>query len=196
MRPIFDLRRWFRYCLERGRIIAYASILVLAFQGIALSAGLELYPTDLGTASAGQAAAAQNASTAASNPAGMTQLDRSQLMTTPGALLPSTNFDIGPQTSTKGTAGGNAGVFVPTGSFFYVYKFSEQIRLGVALYSDYGLAIDYSTKWVGRYYATRESLISGKLAPSIAYALNDWLSVGAGFNFGVARLEFQSRVNN
>ena len=196
MRSVLDRQEWLRDFPKRAWIIVYASILVSALQGIALSAGLELYPTDLGTASAGQAALAENASTAASNPAGMTQLDRSQMMTTPGAILPSTNFDIGPQTSTKGTAGGNAGVFAPTGSFFYVYKFSEQMQFGVALYSDYGLAIDYSTRWVGRYYATRESLISGKLAPSIAYALNDWLSVGAGFNFGVARLEFQSRVNN
>lgn len=139
---------------------------------------------------------AADASTAAANPAGMTQLDRSQLLTASGALLPFTNFDLATQTTTKGTSGGNAGVFTPLGAFFYVYKLSERIRLGVALYSDYGLGANYSTQWAGRYYVTKESLFSGKLAPSIAYALNDWLSVGAGFNFSVARLSFQSKVNN
>jgi hypothetical protein len=56
------------HLLKCGRIVVYASILVAAFQGIALGAGLELYPTDFGTASAGEAAIAQDASTAASNP--------------------------------------------------------------------------------------------------------------------------------
>ena len=65
-------------------------------------AGLELYETgapDLGTASAGRAAMASDASTAASNPAGMTLLDRTQLLGAAGALLPSTNFDVASQTN-------------------------------------------------------------------------------------------------
>ncbi len=70
------------------------------------------------------------------------------------------------------------------------------LRLGVAVFSDYGLGVDYGKTWVGRYYATVESLISGKVNPSIAYEVNDWLSVGAGFSFGVARLTFQSKINN
>jgi long-chain fatty acid transport protein len=177
----------------------YASILVVVLQGVAQGAALELYETgapDLGTASAGRAAMAADASTAAANPAGMTLLDRSQLLGAAGALLPSTNFDIAPQTTTKGTAGGNAGVFMPVGAFFYVYKFSERVRLGVAAFSDYGLGGNYSKQWVGRYYLTREALFTGKVAPSIAYRVNEWLSVGAGFSFGVGRLTFQSKVNN
>jgi long-chain fatty acid transport protein len=178
------------------RTISLAIVVLLAFVTTARGAALELYPTDFGTASAGQAAMAEDASTAASNPAGMTLLDRSQLTTSPGALLPSTNFDVAPQTTTSGGGGGNAGVFFPLGSFFYVHKLSEQLRLGVAVFSDYGLGGDYGKTWVGRYYATEESLISGKVDPTIAYEVNNWLSVGAGFSFGVARLTFQSKINN
>ena len=68
--------------LKRDRIIVYVSILVTMLQGVARGAALELYETgapDLGTASAGRAAMAADASTAAANPAGMTLLDRSQL---------------------------------------------------------------------------------------------------------------------
>jgi long-chain fatty acid transport protein len=181
------------------QIIVCVSILVAALQGIARGAALELYETgapDLDTASAGRAAMATDASTAAANPAGMTLLDRSQLLGAAGALLPSTNFDVAPQTTTKGTAGGNAGAFIPLGSFFFVYKFSDRIRLGLASYSDYGLAVNYGSARVGRYYTTREALFTGKIAPSIAYRVNDWLSVGAGFSFAVGRLTFQSRINN
>jgi long-chain fatty acid transport protein len=186
MRLIFGRQAWLPHFPKRGWISVYASILVAAFKGIALGAGIMVYPTDFGTASAGQAAMAEDASTAASNPAGMTQLDRSQLLMAPGALLPSVNFDIAPETKVKGggTSGGNAGVFLPTGSSFYVHKLSERLRLGVGLYSDYGRAGDYSTQWVGRYYITRAALFTGKIAPSIAYEVNNWLSVGAGFSFG------------
>src|SRR5208282_6475705 len=98
--------------LKSSAVLA-AILLAIASQR-AWGAALELYETgapDLGTASAGRTAMAADASTAAANPAGMTLLDRTQLMWASGALLPSVNFDIAPQTTTKGTSGGNAGVF-------------------------------------------------------------------------------------
>ena len=181
------------------RTIYLATLLLLTLVTPAQSAGVLLYETgapDLGTASAGRAAMAADASTAAANPAGMTLLDRSQLLGASGAMLPSTNFDIAPQTTTPGGGGGNAGVFLPIGGFFYVYKFSERLRLGVAVDSDFGAAFNYGKQWTGRYYVTQESLITAKVNPSIAYAVNDWLSVGAGFSFSGGRLLFQSKVNN
>ena len=183
----------------RRSLIAVVALVILLSPHYGWGAGLELYETgapDLGTASAGRAAMASDASTTASNPAGMTLLDRTQLLGAAGALLPSTNFDVASQTTTKGGGGGNAGVFTPLGSFFFVYKLTDQIRLGVATYSDYGLSGDYGKKWVGRFYLTEVSLISSKVSPEIAYSINEWLSVGAGFSFGVGRLGFQSKINN
>lgn len=176
-----------------------ATLAFLAFVTCARGAALELYETgapDLGTASAGRAAMAADASTAASNPAGLTLLDRTQLMSAVGALLPMTNLDVAPETTTKGGGGGNAGVFFPLGSFFLAYKVSERVWLGLGVYSDFGLSANYGNSWAGRYYVNRESLITSKINPSIAYALNKWLSVGAGFSFAVARLTFKSQVNN
>src|SRR5271170_2221835 len=181
------------------RTISVATVILLTFVTCARAAGLLLYETgapDLGTASAGRAAMAADASTAAANPAGMTLLDRSQLLSASGALLPSTNFDVAPETTTKGGGGGNAGVFFPIGGFFYVYKLSERIRLGVAVDSDFAGNFNYGKTWTGRYYVTREPLITGRVNPSIAYEVNDWLSVGAGFSFSVGRLLFQSKINN
>ena len=176
-----------------------AVLAIAAGPASAWGAGLLLYETgapDLGTASAGRAAMAADASTAAANPAGMTLLDRSQLLGASGAMLPSTNFDIAPQTTTSGGGGGNAGVFLPIGGFFYVYKLSKRVRLGVAIDSDFGAAFNYGKQWTGRYYVTQESIITAKVNPSIAYMVNDWLSVGAGFSFSGGRLLFQSKINN
>ena len=180
------------------RTISVATVILLTFVTCARAAGLLLYETgapDLGTASAGRAAMAADASTAAANPAGMTLLGRSQLLSASGALLPSNNFDVAPQTTTAGGGGGNAGVFMPIGGFFYVYKLSERVRLGVDAISDFAGNFNYGKTWTGRYYVTREPLITGKINPSIAYEVNDWLSVGAGFSFSVGRLLFQSKIN-
>ena len=184
--------------MKRGTIAA--AILLLLSQP-AWGAGIALYETgapDLGTASAGRAAMAADASTVATNPAGMTLLDRTQLMITSGAMLPVINFDRGPQTDVRGGGGGggNAGVFFPIGGVFYAQKISDRLWLGAALYSNFGLAADYSLNWVGRFYLTSSSFITGQVNPNIAYRVNDWLSVGAGFSFSVARYKAQAKVNN
>jgi long-chain fatty acid transport protein len=178
-----------------------AAAVLLLLSRPAWGAGISLYETgapDLGTASAGRAAMAADASTVATNPAGMTLLDRTQLMITSGAMLPAINFDRGPKTDVPGGGGGggNAGVFFPIGGVFYAQKISDRLWLGAALYSDFGLASDYSLNWVGRYYMTSSSLITGQINPNIAYRVNDWLSVGAGFSFSVARFKNQAKINN
>ena len=181
------------------KTIFFATVVLLTFVTSARASGLLLYETgapDLGTASAGRTAMASDASTVAANPAGMSLLDRSQLLGAAGALLPFTNFDSAPETTTSGGGGANAGVFFPIGSFFYVHKLTERIRLGFASDSDFGLSADWGKKWVGRYYATSVSIVTFKTNPSISYLVNDWLSVGAGFSFSVGRLTEQAKINN
>jgi len=187
--------------LKIQKTISILTILLLTLASSARGSGLLLYETgapDLGTASAGRAAMAGDASTVAANPAGMTELGRTQLLGAAGALLPFTNFDLAPQTKVPGGGGGggNAGVFTPIGGFFYAYKLSERLWLGLASDSDFGLSGNYGKPWAGRYYLTYESIITGKVNPNIAYQINDKLSVGAGFSFSVGRLELQSKVNN
>ena len=146
-------------CHRTQRIICLAIATLLGIATSVQGSGLLLYETgapDLGTASAGRAAMASDASTAGANPAGMTLLDRSQLLGASGAILPSTNFDVAPQTTTPGGGGGNAGVFFPIGGFFYVYRLSERVRLGIAVDSDFAGNFNYGKKWTGRYYVTQE----------------------------------------
>jgi long-chain fatty acid transport protein len=184
---------------RRLHVVVCVPTLLIALQSIAQGAALELYETgapDLGTASAGRAAMAADASTVAANPAGLTLLDRTQLMAAAGVILPMTNFDVAPETTTKGGGGGNAGVIFPLGSFFLAYKLSDRLWLGMGSYSDFGLSANYGSSWAGRYYVNRESLITTKVNPSIAYALNQWLSVGVGGSFEVGRETFKSQINN
>ena len=83
MKPLY----WFLLC-----VILSISI----FTKPAWSGGLWLYEAgapDVGTANAGRAALAKDASTAGGNPAGMARLDRSQLLTAVQPLLVRVKFN-------------------------------------------------------------------------------------------------------
>jgi long-chain fatty acid transport protein len=194
------------------RIMVRVLTLVLCVTLLASSAqagALYLYENgtaDLGLAAAGRAASAQDASTVAGNPAGMTRLDRSQLTGSMFTMLPSMKFDRGSGTTFSGGNGFNAGTSfpsngsaslpLPAGSMFYVHSLSEDLKLGVGAFSGAGGAMNYGKEWVGRYFTQKLTLLTATLNPGIAYRVKEWLSVGAGFSVNYALLSETVGVNN
>jgi len=162
------------------------------------AAGLWLYEQaapDMGLAAAGRAALAQDASTAASNPAGMTLLDRDQLEGGLLGIFVTAKFDS-VSTTFAGGDGGDAGGFVPAGSFSYVHGLSPDLKLGVTMGSNFGLGLDYGSHWSGRYYVQEGELVVMGVNPNIGYRVNDWLSVGAGVSILYGELNQKVAVNN
>jgi len=151
--------------------------------------------TDVGTASAGRAALANDASTAFGNPAGMTRL-ASQAQFGLQPLIVTTEFDTGAGTTIAGTNGGNAGGFVPSGGVYGIYGPWEDLRLGFAFNSYAGGSLNYDSDWVGRYIVTEGTLLTFNLNPVIAYRVLPWLSLGAGFSVQWAKLKSELAVNN
>ena len=164
----------------------------------ARGAGLWLYETgtpDVGTANAGRAAMATDASAAGANPAGMTRLDRSQLLAGLQGLYVDAHFDT-QRSGFGGGDGGNAGGFVPSGSFHYVQRLSPDWRLGISAGSYFGLGVDYGDDWSGRYYIKEADLLTFGVNPGVGYRAADWLSVGAGFTVMQAKLHQTVGINN
>ena len=161
-------------------------------------AGLWLYERatpDMGTASAGRAATADNAATAGDNPAGMTRLDRSELMVGFQPLYVDAKFDTDVAEHGGGN-GGNAGGWVPAAGINYVHSLSPNLKLGVAAGSYLGLGLDFGSSWAGRYYVTEAELLTFGVSPSIGYRINDKLSVGAGVNLVYSELTQKAAINN
>lgn len=182
------------------RLMAAAAALALAFAATRAGAGgLGLYEvgsSDLGTAAAGRAALAEDASTAWGNPAGMTRLEGSQLLFGLQPLLVTTEFDTGSRTTTSGTDGGNAGAFVPAGGLYGVYSILPELKVGASLNSYVGGSLSYDDNWVGRYYTTEAELLTFNFNPVIAYRVLPWLSLGAGFSVQWAKLKSEAAINN
>ena len=141
-------------------VLGLALMAALLVVSPAWGAGLWLYEMgspDLGTAAAGRAASASDASAAAANPAGMTNLDRSQMLLALQGLYVNAKFNT-ESSSFGGGDGGNAGGFVPTGSLHYVYRVTPDLRVGISAGSYFGLGVDYGKDWAGRYYITEADL--------------------------------------
>lgn len=158
----------------------------------------ELGTPDVGLASAGYAARADDASTLFKNPAGMSQLQGPQVQGGLQALYGSVSFTPDGNTSPALGAGdgGNAVGWLPGASLFFVAPIGEKLRVGLGTFSYFGLAEDYDDNWVGRYYVQESALLGMTLMPSASYQVTDWLSIGGGLNAMYGYLDTQMAVNN
>jgi len=155
----------------------------------------------LGTAFAGGAASAEDASTLFFNPAGLARLEQGEFQMGLHAIIPSDEFmNRGSRYNLPGTPfnnlpvlgnnGGNAGVTHILGNMYLsqpVLRNSSygDLTVGVGLMSPFGLETDYAADWVGRYAAIRTKLLTLDIQPTIAWRW-DRLSIGAGLDIQYA----------
>lgn len=161
--------------------------------------GLWMYDTgtlDTGLAGAGLAARAQDASTAYNNPAGMSLLERDEVMFGLQALYGDMKFNPNGLTDTSGGSGGNAIGWMPGGSFAYVRKLNEAWNFGISSFSNFGLGLDYDDNWAGRYYVQDAMLIGMSVMPSLSYRIDEQWSVGMGLNAMYGIMDTKVAVNN
>jgi long-chain fatty acid transport protein len=182
-------------------LIVSALWLGLLGAGQAMAGGILLYEVgtpDMGLASAGWGARAQDASTILTNPAGMTRLEGMQVMVGAQALYGDYGFSIGSETSPGlGTGdGGNPIGWLPGGSGFFSYSASPDLKFGFGVAGNFGLSQKYDGNWAGRYYTQETTLMGMSLLPSAAYRVNDRFSIGGSLNVMYGKVKQQVAVNN
>ena len=180
-----------------GTVLAGGALLNQSAQ----AGGIELYEIgtpDVGLASAGYSARAQDASTLFKNPAGMSLLDGSQIQAGAQFLYGDVKFSRSANTpNTKsGGDGGNAVGALPGASFFYAQKLTDRVAVGFGSFSYFGLAEDYGNNWVGRYYVQKSTLLGMSLMPGASVKITDWLSVGGTLNAMYGYLDTEVAINN
>jgi len=186
--------------LKRALVSSATGLGALAC-GTAGAGGISLYEVgtaDVGLASAGYSARAQDASTVFTNPAGMTRLSGDQVTLGAQMLYADLGFSIGQGTTPAlgGNAGGNPVGWFPGGGMFYSHSVSPDVKLGVAITGNFGSAVKYDEGWVGRYRAQEGTLLGVSVLPSIALRVNEKLSLGASLNAMYGKLENKVAVNN
>ena len=176
--------------------LAIAWIILLA-DASAQAGGLWLsqQPTpDMGVGSAGSQATGFDASTATANPAAMTRLDRSQMEAGIMGLYVDSQFNV-KNSSNGDNGGGNAGYFSPVPTLNYVHSVSPDLKLGLGVGSYFGLGLNYSNEWAGKYYVQNASITTLAFNPTIGYKIAPWLSIGGGVSVVEGKLSERVAVN-
>ena len=166
------------------------ALLLAIFSGTASAAAFQLWEQNasgLGTAYAGSAAIADNASTVFFNPAGMTQLPGIQLSAGVTGVKPSYKFNnegsTGPFLGSGGN-GGDAGDWAAVPNAYMSWQLTPNLFVGLGISAPFGLATEYeSDNWVGRVHSIKSEIKTVNFNPSIAYRVNDKVSLGFGVNY-------------
>ena len=176
------------------------ALLLGLFSSYASASGFQLTEQNasgLGNAYAGSAAVAENASTIFFNPAGMTQLQSREI--SGGLSAIGTSFKFTDQGSSVGALagtgdGGDGGGwgFVPNG--YLSMALNKDLYLGVGVGAPFGLKTEYDNSWIGAAQSTMFDVKTYNINPSIAYRVNDKVSLGLGLNWQRVEAEYKRQV--
>jgi long-chain fatty acid transport protein len=136
-------------------------------------------PGSVGTAGVANVTNVDDASSAFTNPAGMTALEADEVEAGMEVLIPVNKFDSDIATA-GGSDGGNAGVPAVIPGLFVVKGLNDNLKLGFSVAAVAGGGLDYGENFVGRYQAYKAALQTVGAGPSLGYKINDMLSIGAG----------------
>jgi long-chain fatty acid transport protein len=170
--------------------------------GEASAAGFALIEqsgSGMGNAFAGGAASAEDASTIFYNPAGMSRLPGMQGVVAVHAIDINTNFNNGASQSALGqplgSNGGNAGDVAAVPNLYFSFPVNRQIAVGLGINAPFGLKTEYSSDWIGRYQAIKSEVKTVNINPSLAFKVNEQLSLGIGASYQRIDAELTKAVN-
>lgn len=189
-------------CLVTGTVLA-GSI----YSTSAEAAGFyiqEQSVSGLGSAFSGSVTNIEDPSTVYFNPAGMTKVKGMQAQAGAHLLIPSADLTDTGSTQNVGLGGGpisggdggNPYEPSPVSNGFFTYQINDQFWAGLGVSAPFGLANEYDEGWSGRYDSVKTELLTIDIQPSVAFKVNDQLSLGAGLNIQYADAELTNTVSD
>jgi long-chain fatty acid transport protein len=182
------------------------SALAIAIVGIATPASAAFFAlaeqnaSGIGTAYAGGAAIAEDASTVWFNPAGMTRLTHPQLVFAGSYIDPSFKPTVNSASAITGQpidggAGKDPGQAALVPSFYYTHPLTKDFSVGGGINAPFGLTTEYNSTWAGRYHAIKSDIEAINYNVAAAYKFNDMLSGGVGVNYQHFKAELTQAVD-
>jgi len=177
----------------------------------AMSAGFAISAQSaygMGNAYAGNAAVAGDASTVVTNPAGIFELDKPVFaLSVPFTSTQASYTDRGSLTNPLFGAQPVAVVddsltsldqrsVTPTPALYYARKLNDTWALGLGLHIPFGSSSDYGGNWIGRYQAVETAVTAFDINPTVAYRINDKVSVGGGLSVQMASALLTSKLDS
>jgi long-chain fatty acid transport protein len=188
-------------------LLALGSLVAADIGGPALGAGFALREqsgTSQGHSFASATTGIEDISTMFFNPATMGFQKGHQGSVVTSYIVPRAEFDIDSATNAVGLP------ILPTSDFtgsddvskdalvpasYAMMSLTDDLKLGLAITAPFGLETSNPTGWEGRYHALNSRLTTVNFNPTVAYRINERLSVGAGFIAEYADAKLTSAVD-
>jgi len=189
---------------RRTRVAAAVAGLVFALgAGQAFGAAFALSEqsvSGLGNAYAGGAAAAEDASTVWSNPAGMARFSTAQIVAGVAIITPSIKFNdnggsLPAFNQPLGGSGGDAGSTNYVPDLYLVVPINKQFAFGLGLGAPFGLKTEWDNGWLGRYQGIKSDVKTLNVDAALSWRATDNFSVGVGVDYQQIKATFTSNVN-
>lgn len=100
-------------------------------------------------------------------------------------------FVDGPSSTVSET---NSPVSFPFTGYVVLGKKDSKLKYGLAAYTPFGSTISWQDGWTGRYSITRLQLLSVYFQPTVSYKISEKVGVGAGFVYGVGKVNLQRDI--
>lgn len=113
------------------------------------------------------------------NVAGITQLKGTQFSFGSTLIAPSASFTGPSATHPKLESKLKSRYFTPI-NFYYTQEITPELSVGLGVNNPYGLGTEWEEDWIGRYRTVETEIRTFNFTPSVAYKINDQLSIGAG----------------
>ena len=157
--------------------------------GIAIN---EQSVSGMGTSFAGRASAVNDASILFGNPAGLSKLERPEVVG--GFGLVKANVDI--DDASAETHKGDMVPLTPVPFAYYASPIDEKFSWGLGLYVPYALISDYEKSFGGRFKGQYSKVEVVTLQPTLSYQINDRVSVGFGPTINKIKGKLVSKLDN
>lgn len=139
------------------------------------------------------AARAYDASAVYFNPAGLAFQKQNSVYLGSTFISPEIDF-YGPSNlgSNKKTSMKNQ-IFTPINAYVQ-YGITEDLHFGFGVYNPFGLGTEWDPMWDGRRISIKADLQTFYFSPTVAYKVNDQISIGVGVNIITGGVELRQEV--
>lgn len=198
-------RKWEQTPFKKSLKSLGSSLVLACLSSQVFAAGFQIQEqnaSQLGLAYSGTAAIAEDASTGFWNPAGLSKIQKSQMVLS-GVVIDgsfkfkqvnnaNSNLPLSPALGSEDNAGQTA--LVP--AFHVATRFADKWVIGFDLDVPFGLTTEYDEDSVARYVATKSKVETWNFSPSLAYQLLPCMSIGAGVDALYGKAVLNSNLGN
>lgn len=125
------------------------------------------------------------------NPAGISQLERTQVLAGVSTIVPRIAYHpdaTGPRSDQE-----NQTFFIP--HLYLTHELTPQFTAGIGAFTPFGLATDWPVDWEGRFQVTYASIRASVVRAAVSWRPTKSVSVAGGPDFALVRVEQRRRIN-